>query len=105
MRTLQVKMTEAVETMAENHGLEVILQSEWSNTGRWLFQPPGGFDTILTVDYEFQRDYVTLRVHRPDDGTAPWGDKRRAEASDGDAIRKLLHDVEAAIQTALAVTS
>lgn len=61
-RSTQAKTTALLAEIAEDLGLEMVVDSRWANQGSFRFQPSDRFATILTVEFGFQHDYATFEL-------------------------------------------
>lgn len=62
---MQTKITNIIKTAAAQHGLEVTITKNWSNTGTMFITKPNSMETLTTIDFWFYQDYVTFdaRTH------------------------------------------
>lgn len=64
MRKTQAKFTKAMQDLADERGLDLVVDSEWSNTGTFRFQREDSFEDLLAVHYNFQAGYSSFDMKR-----------------------------------------
>lgn len=62
----QSKVTAALQELADRHGYDLLVDSEWSNTGTMRFQRPTSSADTLTMKYSFQNEYVIFSTEQLD---------------------------------------
>ena len=62
MSEMQDKILKAIRKVATDKGTEAVQRGQWANTGVLFIQPTDGFDTLLTVFYDFQDTYFSLHL-------------------------------------------
>ena len=62
---MQKKITNIIKTVAAQHGLEVTITTNWSNTGTMFITKPNSMETMTTIDFWFHEDCVKFdaRTH------------------------------------------
>ena len=59
MRT-QEKFTAAMQRLADERNLDLVVDYGYVNTGAFIFQPRNGFTPLLRFPFNFQRDYSSF---------------------------------------------
>lgn len=93
---LQQKVMTEIKRIAQANGLDADVEANFANCGRVFFRRE--FDTIATLQYDFQKEYFTASFSK---GTAlgnygtSKGDCFYVKASEGSAIRAFLAHLSA----------
>lgn len=61
-RSSQAKLRDMLEAEAKAVRLDFIDDGQFTNTGTYRFQVPGTFRSVVTIHYNFQKDYCALVV-------------------------------------------
>jgi hypothetical protein len=54
---MQEKFTAAMQRITDERDLDLVVETEWSNTGWYSFQPREAFEPLLRFPYDFQTGY------------------------------------------------
>ena len=57
---MQKKITNIIKAAAEQHGLEVTVTTNWSNTGSMFITKPNSMEAVTKLDFWFYQNYVTF---------------------------------------------
>ena len=62
---MQKKITNIIKAAAAQHGLEVTITTNWSNTGSMFITKANSMETLTKIDFWFYQNYVTFdaRTH------------------------------------------
>lgn len=74
-RSVQKKFFEMLETQASANNLELVMQTEWANTGTLHLQHPGSFETALSLPYQFDKRTYFGWMGRREDKPAVFPDR------------------------------
>jgi hypothetical protein len=58
--TTQTKFTDTMRRLAEERDLDLLVNTNWANTGRFVFQHHDQFDPLLEFPYAFHPDYASF---------------------------------------------
>jgi hypothetical protein len=56
----QQKFTAAMQRLADERDLDLLVNHSWANTGRFVFQRHGSFEPLLEFPFNFQTDYSSF---------------------------------------------
>jgi len=56
----QEKFTAAMQRLAEQRELDLLVNHSWANTGRFIFQRHGSFQPLLEFPFNFQTAYSSF---------------------------------------------
>lgn len=56
----QEKFQAAMQKVADDRDLDLVIEHNWANTGWYSFQPREGFGPVLRFPFDFQTDYSTF---------------------------------------------
>jgi hypothetical protein len=57
---MQEKFQSALEGIAEERDLDLVVEHNYANTGWYSFQPPAGFEPVLRFPFNFQTGYSSF---------------------------------------------
>jgi hypothetical protein len=69
---MQEKFQAAMQKIADERDLDLVVEAEWANTGWFSFQPRDAFEPLLRLSYNFQDGYSSFAVD-PQTGTLARG--------------------------------
>ena len=80
MRSLQQRLQDEFERIANDHDCELVQQAHWGNTGQWLALKHGEpYKVVARVHYDIQSGISKLWFNDAD-SLKPWLDKGTSKA-------------------------
>jgi hypothetical protein len=59
---MQEKFQAAMQKIADEHDLDLVVETGWANTGWYSFQPRAAFEPLLRFPYDFQKGYSSFNA-------------------------------------------